>query len=359
MKIHPDLLTFNDGTAVTQDTWPQRRLELFDAIVPHEYGGLPPTGVRTEAILRASSQIRTWPGVTFRTYEVRVHFADERELSLTLNMWIPPGHGPFPVVLDGDGCWRYLNDEMVRMVLDRGMIAASFDRTQAAADNQKLYRNTGLYRLFPDAGFGALAAWAWGYHRCVDALLDMADVRADAIAVTGHSRGGKTALLAGATDARIAVTNPNDSGCGGSALNRLKAEGSEVIDSFFGSGNIFWFGKGYAGYRNRDAELPYDQHFLHALVAPRLLLVTEGYEDIWANPPGSYASCLAAREVYELLGARHNVGWAVREGGHAHTRTDYEALLDFMDRHLQSREIRREFQRELFPQLQQLLRTAS
>ena len=355
MNITPDLLTTNDGTAVEAEQWPRRRAELYDAIIPHEYGGMPPDDVRMETVLRSKGRIRTWPGVNTRTYEVRVGFPDGRELSLTLFLWIPPGDGPFPVVLDGDGCWRYFNDSIVHQVVTRGNIAASFDRTEAAADNKDRFRETGLYRLFPDATFGALAAWAWAYHRCIDALTSFQEVRADAIGVTGHSRGGKTVLLAGATDERIAVTNPNDSGIGGAGLHRMKVEGSEKVDSFFGSGNIFWFGREFSEYRHRDAELPYDQHFLYALVAPRRLLVTDAYEDFGSNPPGSYAACQAARGVYNLLGAPDAIGWAMREGGHTHSRADYDALLDFMDRHLHARELRRDFQRPLYPHLDSLV----
>jgi hypothetical protein len=354
MVVTPDLLTFEDGTPVDAGEWPRRRNELYNTIIPHEYGGMPPCGEGTEVFLRARNAIRGWAGVVYRTYEVRTRFASGGELSLTLSLWCPPGDGPFPVVLDGDGCWRCFSDEVVRQIVSRGNIAASFDRTEAAADNKDIYRETGLYRLFPDAVFGALPAWAWGFHRCVDALVGMADVRADGIAITGHSRGGKTVLLAGATDDRIAITNPNGSGIGGSGLNRLKVHGSEVVDSFYGSGNIFWFGQGFKDYRHRDAELPYDQHFLHALVAPRCLLVTDAYEDHAANPPGSYAACQAARKVYDLLGKPQGIGWVVREGGHAHTPTDYEALLDFMDLHLHGRAVR-EFQRPLFPDLSALL----
>jgi hypothetical protein len=185
----------------------------------------------------------------------------------------------------------------------------------------------------------------------VDVLRTLPEVRGNAIAITGHSRGGKTVLLAGATDERIALTNPNCSGIGGSGLHRLKCDGSEKIDSFFGSRNIFWFGEAFREFRGRDAELPYDQHFLHALVAPRLLLVTEAYEDAWANPPGSYAACQDARQVFRLLGAPEAIGWAVREGGHAHRPQDYETLLFFMDRHFHGLQVRRNFQRPLFADL--------
>ena len=182
----------------------------------------------------------------------------------------------------------------------------------------------------------------------MDALQTLDFVRADQIAITGHSRGGKTVLLAGATDERIALTNPNDSGAGGSGLNRLKGKGAEVIDDFLKSGNIFWFGRGFAEHRHRDAELPYDQHFLHALVAPRVLLVNEAYGDLWANPPGSYAACLAGREVYDLLGAPDALGWSFREGGHGHTGADFDALLDFVDARFFGKPVLRGFQRPAF-----------
>ena len=355
MNVTPDLLTFENGTPVDAASWPQRREELANAIIDHQFGGMPPEPERVEVIQRASSNIRHWPGVTYNTYEIRIHFSQQKEISLTLSLWIPPGEGPFPVLLDGDGCWRYFNDQVIQIVLTRGNIAASVDRTEAAADNKDNYRSTGLYRLFPNATFGVCPAWAWAIHRCIDALITLPNVKADAIAITGHSRGGKTVLLAGATDERIAITNPNNSGIGGAGLHRLKMEGSEVVNSFFGSGNIFWFGQEFANHRHRDAELPYDNHFLHALVAPRGLLFTEAYEDFAANPAGTYAGARTTQKVYDLLEQKNAIGWAYREGGHAHLPEDYTALVDFMDAHLHNRPLKRNFQRNLYPDLDKLL----
>ena len=354
MPIEPNLMQFEDGTEVTAAAWEKRRAELREAIIPHEYGGLPPSPLATNTILLCRSVARTEEGFGHHTYEVRTEFA-EGELSFLLNLRVPLDGGPFPVVLNGDGCWGYFNDEIVLRTVRRGNIAASFNRTALAADNRDLYRETGLYRLFPEASFGALGAWAWGYHRSIDALSTLDFVRPDQIAITGHSRGGKTVLLAGATDDRIALTNPNGSGTGGSGLNRLKSSGAEVVDDFFRSGNIFWFGSGFAEYRHRDRELPYDQHFLHALIAPRALLASEAHGDVWANPPGSYAACRAAMRVYGLLGAPRNIGWAIREGGHAHSSEDFDALLDFMDARFHGREVVREFQREVYCDLESLL----
>ena len=355
MNVTPDLLTFKDGSIVNADSWSRRRKELSEGILPHQFGGMPPAPEHFDVIRRASSGIRHWPGVQYQTYEIRARLPESKEISLTLSLWKPPGDSPFPVLLDIDGCWRYFNDDVIRNVLQRGNIAASVDRTETAADNKDAYRDTGLYRLYPEAEFGVCPAWAWAAHRCVDALITFEDVQADGIAITGHSRGGKTALLAGATDERIAITNPNNSGIGGAGLHRLKMEGSEVISDFFRSGNIFWFSKVFAGYRHRDAELPYDNHYLHALVAPRSLLLTEAYEDHSANPAGTYAAAKAARQVYDLLDAKDAIGWAYRESGHAHSPEDYAALLDLMDRHLHGRQIKRDFQRELYPDLNTIL----
>ncbi|MFT5368261.1 MAG: hypothetical protein ACI8V2_003224 [Candidatus Latescibacterota bacterium] len=359
MNVTPDLLTFHDGSAVDTASWPRRRKELADTIIDHQFGGMPPEPDSIDIIRRASSSVRHWPGVQYNTYEIHMRFSNAGKLSLTLSLWIPPGDGPFPVLLDGDGCWRYFNDDVISKILVRGNIAASVDRTEAAADNKDEYRNTGLYRLFPDAKFGVCSAWAWAIHRCIDALTTFPNVKTDAVAITGHSRGGKTILLAGATDERIAITNPNNSGIGGAGLHHLKMEGSEVVNSFFGSGNIFWFGEAFAAHRHRDAELPYDNHFLHALVAPRGLLLTEAYEDHSANPAGTYAAARSAQKVYDLLDNKDAIGWAYRESGHAHMPEDYTALLDFMDRHLHNRQLKRDFQRNLYPDLDKYLQNVA
>jgi hypothetical protein len=356
MDVLPEVLRFADGGVVDRAGWPRRREEIARLLLEHEYGGMPAKCDGVEVVLRSPrSPVRTWPFGVYAVYGVRVVFAGRGEVNFTLKVWAPEGDGPFPVVLDGDGCWRYFTEDVARTIVGRGYIAATFDRTEAAADNKDAYRATGLYRLFPEAKYGALPVWAWAYHRMVDALSTLPAVKRDAIAITGHSRGGKTVLLAGATDERIALTNPNNSGIGGAGLHRLKGKRSERVDGFYESGNIFWFGQGFKDLRNRDGDFPYDQHWLHALVAPRMLLVTDAYGDHEANPPGTYAGLQASRKVWELLGAAGKIGWVFREGVHAHQLVDYETLLDFMDMQWRGKEVRREFQRELFAGLEGML----
>ncbi|HEX2948441.1 MAG TPA: acetylxylan esterase [Armatimonadota bacterium] len=197
-------------------------------------------------------------------------------------------------------------------------------------DDKTTQHDTGLHATFPDDDFGALAGWAWGYHRVVDLLQQLPYIDATRIAVTGHSRGGKTALLAGATDERIALTVPNNSGCGGAGCYRFVDDGGEHLEDILRQ-FAFWFSPRLAEYLHREDELPFDQHSLKALVAPRALLCTEALGDHWASPRGTRLTHDATRDVYRFLNAEHRIGIWYREGGHAQRLPDWEVLLDFAD----------------------------
>ena len=89
INVLPELLTFNDRAPVTADTWGRRRKELYEAIVPHEYGGLPPQGEKTAAIRLCASRMEREGCTSFNSYEIRVIFPGGDELLFMLNLWIP------------------------------------------------------------------------------------------------------------------------------------------------------------------------------------------------------------------------------------------------------------------------------
>lgn len=346
----PNLFQFEDGGKVCSvKDWRKRRKELEDSIVEIEYGGLPPRPSSLEAEHLHTYAVPRFLGASYSKY--RIIHRDDRSFHFRLDLLVPPGKGPFPVVLTGDGCYRTVTDEITLDILKRGFILAQFHRTDIVPDIYNSDRTTGLYLVYPEASFGALAAWAWGYHRCVDFLLTLEKVEADAIAAVGHSRGGKTALLAAATDERIALAAPNGSGSGGAGCYRWQGPSSETLAD---SHRLvpYWYGPKLWDYIGKEAELPFDQHYLKALVAPRALISTEGLGDLWSNPSGTFQTHLAAREVYRFLGAEERMGIWYREGGHDHGEADWKVFLDFMEWQLCGTEPELRFNQNPYPQMQ-------
>src|SRR5206468_526116 len=120
-----------------------------------------------------------------------------------------------------------------------------------------------------------------------------------------------------ALDPRIALTAPNCSGCGGAGCFRVQGPSCEKLENIVQS-FPFWFTPTFKDFIGKEDQLPFDQHFLKAMCAPRALLSTEGFDDLHANPTGTFESYRAARVVYQFLGQPERIGVRFRPGGHEH-----------------------------------------
>jgi hypothetical protein len=320
-----------DGSLVESVAdWRRRRHEILDLLMATEYGRLPPVTEPTEAEELHRHEVARFADA--RHMQFRIRAGPGLRISLILDLLVPQYTPPLGVMLIGDTCWLPVSDVKTLAVLRRGYILAQFNRVEVAHDDCRADRTSGLYAAYPYMDFGAIAAWAWGFHRCVDFLCTCDFVDPRSIAAVGHSRGGKAALLAGATDERIGLTAPNGSGCGGAgSFLRLGPE-SEALRDILGA-FPYWFAPGLKEYIGREESLGFDQHYLKALVAPRPLLSTEALGDLWANPSGTWQTFDAAREVYRFLGAVNRIGIHFRQGQHDHAPDDWTALLDFADWH--------------------------
>ena len=245
-------------------------------------------------------------------------------------------------------------------IVARGYAALAFWNGDIAPDDNSTNFVKGVYRCWrkdgsrtPDS-WGALSAWAWGASRVMDWVETEPTLNARRVAVVGHSRGGKTALLVGAFDERFAMCCPNDAGMGGDKLNHIDLPASEslaVIQRAF----PHWFCGNYAKYAGRDRDLPFDQHELVALVAPRLVAIGSAAGDYWAGPLGQYWSARLASPMWEAQGLKGlepktmpiviggapapgtclqegSISFHCRAGGHNLTAEDWNRFMDFADR---------------------------
>lgn len=301
--------------------------------------------------------------------ERHVSCADGK-IRIDIDLSLPAGasaHAPVPVFVFGDhfnprtsasGLARYPGIP-TNTITSRGYAYVTFNVNDLAMNGygKSLPAGNKVHRHFgaacPDGAKGTLAAWAWGYSRVMDWIETRPELDAARVAVVGHSRGGKTALWAGAQDTRIAMTVSNDSGSGGARLLKLRLKGAEPVSAFRRNGVGHWFADAFHSYAGREAELPYDADDLMKLVAPRLLYVASAADDEWAGPPGEFEAARRASAAWEAAGRRGltltayppadtrdhdgSVGYHVRSGRHKLLPRDWDAFLDFADRHLKKR----------------------
>ena len=152
------------------------------------------------------------------------------------------------------------------------------------------------------------------------------------VAVVGHSRGGKTALLAGATDRRFAMAVSNCSGCCGAKMHRYTGRRVESIEMIV-KACPDWFCPSFAQWRGKDREVPFDQHWLIASIAPNLVYVNSAEGDLWAGPPGERRAAELAGPAWDVYGKKNGVRAYCRQGQHDLTAEDWSRFMDFADEH--------------------------
>ena len=179
--------------------------------------------------------------------------------------------------------------------------------------------------------------------RCVDYLETQPFVDKSKLIAVGHSRLGKAALVAGAFDERFALTAPAGSGCGGTSAYRFTGKGRGGHEGLEDLVKNFpqWVGPHLAEFSGQVEKLPFDQHWLITLVAPRVFIAADALNDTSVN--ALEQSYLAAKPVYDLLGVPDHLGLNFRPGGHYLGPLEWKAILDISDQQLRHMEVKRRF----------------
>lgn len=361
----PELMVTKTGNKVTDvATWEKvRRPELLDVFLENEYGRRPVERPDTLTFETAEPDKLMMDGKALRK-RVRVSWKGPlASQSFVFTAFIPvtakerpaPGfilicNRPAAANIDPE---REQKSEFwpAEEIVARGYAALAFWNGDVALDNAKSNCTQGVHACWAKKrtanSWGALSAWAWGASRVLDWVETEPLLDARHFGVVGHSRGGKTALLAGVTDTRFAMACVNDSGCSGAKLNHIDLPKSESIARI---AKVFphWFCLNYRQFSGKEFEMDFDQHMLVALVAPRAVAIASASNDHWAGQRGEYASAQLASPAWELYGkkglvsdsfpnpneARQDgmVSYHLREGKHNLTLHDWNRYMDFADR---------------------------
>ncbi len=358
------------GDVTTKADWPARRAAILEMFQREMYGrsGPRPKGVRFQMLETGSGALG---GKAVRK-QIRV------DALIEVLLYLPSeAKGPVPVFLGlnytgNQGvtldpavrvstAWMRQPDNprggqasrwSIKRALDAGYGVATAYYGDLDPDFDDGFQN-GIHPLFYRPGqtkpaadeWGSVGAWAWGLSRILDYLEQDKDVDAKRVAVLGHSRLGKAALWAGAQDERFGMVISNDSGAGGAALSkRIYGETVKDLNDRF----PHWFAANFRKYNANECALPFDQHMLIALVAPRPVYVCSAQDDQWADPKGEFLSALHADPVYRLLAgdglpvkempaihqpAMGRVGYHIRAGKHDVTDYDWRQWIEFANRH--------------------------
>lgn len=347
----PDVMACLDGTKVTDiPSWEsKRRQELMDLFTTYMYGKMPvPDESFSFEVMGADRRILKNRAVR---RDIMLHLTgDGPDVRLTL-VWKNDKRktAPHKTILglsfvDSDSIWTLHKDGsrtkggeawQIDTLLDHGFLLATFQYTDAELDKAKdNFKSSRLHKHFYKAGqnyplpneWGAIACWAWTASRAFDAMeklaADVVDI--NDVSVMGHSRLGKTALWTGATDRRFSAVVSVNSGCCGAAISRrCVGETLECVNEW----SYQWFCGNFRQFSHREEYLPFDQHELLALIAPRKLVVISGTEDLWADPKGERLGCEGAKPVYELYHKADNIIYRLREGKHAVLKEDWQFIL--------------------------------
>jgi hypothetical protein len=337
IKELPNPFTFADGKPVlTPADWSRRRVEIKGLFEDYMYGHMPPKPAKL-VVKKGERVTDDASKVIIQNLQVEMEH-EGKSFTLNVTVALPAeAKGKVPVLIQAGGFGKGgggAPGKRFKTYTDRGYAVAEFNWNAVAAD-AKGAKKGGIYTLFGDAiDTGTLMGWSWGISRVIDALQEaVPEVDVTKVFVTGHSRNGKGALVAGAFDDRIALTVPSHSGAGGISPYRFienfaKRNGkAETLQNVVGYAPQ-WFRADFTQFIGKVDRLPVDQHLLVALVAPRAVMDTEGLKDAWTNPEGAQLANLAAKKVYSLLKAEDKISFRYRDVGHTPSTED---LLDYAD----------------------------
>ncbi len=253
---------------------------------------------------------------------VELSFGPQEQAKLTIELMIPRGKGPFPVFMTQ---WNHRG--WAQIAVRRGYMACVYAASDAKDDTEKYSEIwSGKY------DFTRLMRRAFGTFRAIDYLYTLPIVDKERIALSGHSRNGKLALMAAAFDERIKAVIPSSGGSGAEVPWRYATQQYDVEDiALLSAAQPAWLHPRLRFFIGRENKLPIDQNHFMALIAPRGLMLSTAINEGASNPWGIEQAYGSAQKVYKFLNAEDNLAIRFRDGEHGTAARDIEDYIDFFD----------------------------
>ena len=377
----PDALTLNNGKKVTSAKmwWTQRRPQIVESFDREIYGRIPPHTPKVTWKVTSTTKEKVGE-VPVITKQIVGHVDNSAYPAITVDIQLTlttPANatGPVPIIMEftfegypgfkmrpppppAPGVtpapsWK-------QQLIDKGWGYALLSPTSIQADNgagltQGIIGlvNKGQPRKLDD--WGSIRAWSWGGSRAMDYFETDKSVDAKQVGIEGHSRFGKTALVAMADDPRFAIAYVSSSGAGGAQLYRRNW--GERLENVAAANEYHWMAGNFLKYAGPLTinDLPVDSHELIALCAPRPVFISGGATkgDGWADAKGMFMAAAAAGPVYRLLGKKDmgtttfppietplidgDIAFRQHSGGHT-PASNWPTFITFASRYLKVRQ---------------------
>ncbi len=306
-------------TTVAQ--WNQQKKLIRAEFEKWVFGKMPPRPTNLRAVVTGT---RREGDVEVR--DVRLEFGPDHRATLRLQLMIPSGPGPFPVFMTDHPNVR----PWVNIGLRRGYVTCMYYAAEASylgRDDSALWQD-----LFPDSDFSQLTRWSWGAMRAIDYLETLPMINRAQIAISGHSRNSKQALLAAAFDERIGAVAASRGNAADSMPFRYNtypfmAEPMEELTD----GLPYFLHPRLRFFVGNEHKLPVDINMLQSLVAPRGLLVSHAFTEHQGNAFAVEQSYRSAKTVYQFFKQPGHIGLYQQPGEHPAGAEDVEVYFDFFD----------------------------
>lgn len=317
----PDPLILDEGgkniPVTSSAQWEEKRRWMKEQLEYYITGTYPvsPGGFKVKVLSENKEG-----SITLRMVELS--FGPQEQAKLTIELMIPQGNGPFPVFMTQ---WNHRG--WAQIAVRRGYMACVYAASDAKDDTEKYSEIwSGKY------DFTRLMRRAFGTFRAIDYLHTLPIVDKDKIALSGHSRNGKLALMAAAFDERIKAVIPSSGGSGAEVPWRYATQQYDVEDiALLSAAQPSWLHPRLRFFIGRENKLPIDQNHFMALIAPRGLMLSTAVNEGASNPWGIEQAYGSAQKVYKFLNAEDNLAIRFRDGEHGTHAGDIEDYIDFFD----------------------------